>query len=382
MSKNYFQDKQGKDFLFATILFLTISLSPQTVFAQKSDYAILYDTVYRQGKITDLPIEGNTVIFFKSSAKSAPERLTVDDVKEFSFKERLFFRKQIVVGEREAKVFLERLPVVNSKATLWKMNGPDHHFFVESDGELTPLKANGYKETLSNIFEKPELSSLIRTTQLNEFQLNYLFKTAENITKPRSFSKTIVLMPNVGFGMITYSFVLPEIFENVSLSGNSPVVGFNIETFVNFNRSISLNFSPSWSNFSSHTFESFIARNGRVESDVNIGFSTIQLPLLAKYYHDIKANKSRVFVELGYNFAFSSFRTANVFEAKISGNTVLTSQKSLELPKKHQGAVAGLGFEKYLNNHRVVVLGFRGTFLSEILESKITQTHLFAGYKF
>lgn len=382
MSKNYFQDKQGLGFLFATILLLAISLSPQTVCAQKSDYAILYDTVYRQGKISDLPTEGNTVIFFKSSAKATLERLTIDDVKEFSFKERIFFRRQIQVGDRQTQVFLERLPVVNAKATLWKLNGPEHQFFVESDGELIPLKANGYKETLSNIFEKPELSSLIRTTQLNEFQLNYLFRTAENITKPRSFSKTIVLMPNVGFGMITYNFVLPEIFENVSLSGSSPVVGLNIETFINFKRSISLNFSPSWSNFSFHSFESFIARNGRVETDVNIGFSTIHLPLLAKYYHDIKANKSRVFVELGYNFAFSSFRTANVFEAKISGNTVLTSQKSLELPEKHQGAVGGLGFEKYLNNHRVVVLGFRGTFLSDTLESKIAQTHLYAGYKF
>lgn len=382
MTKNYLQDKQGKSFLFAAILFFAIGLFPQTAWAQKSDFAILYDTVYRQGKISDLPTEGNTVIFFRSSAKSDPERLTVDEVKEFSFKERLFFRRQIQVGDREAQVFLEKLPVVNSKATLWKLNGPEHRFFVETEGELIPLQPKGYKETLSNILEKPELSSLIRTTQLNELQLNYLFRTAENITKPRSFSKTIVFMPNVGFGMINYSFVLPENFQNVSLSGSSPVLGLNIETFVNFNRSISLNLSPTWSNFRSHTFASYTARNGRVESDVNIGFSTIQFPLLAKYYHDIQANKSRIFVELGYNFAFSSFRTANLYEAKISGNTVLTSQKSLELPKKHQGAVAGLGFEKYLNNHRIVVLGFRGTFLSETLESKITQTHLFAGYKF
>lgn len=382
LSKNYFQDKQGMGFLFVTILFLTISLSSQTVFAQKSDYAILNDTVYRQGKISDLPTEGNTVIFFKSSAKSDPERLTVDEVKEFSYKERLFFRRQIQVGDSEAQVFLERLPVVNTKATLWKLNGPEHRFFVETDGELISLQPKGYRETLSNIFEKPELSSLIRTTQLNEFQLNYLFRTAENITKPRSFSKTIVFMPNVGFGMIRYSFVLPENFQNISLSGSSPVVGLSIETFINFKRSLSLNFSPTWSNFRSHTFESFIARNGRVESDVNIGFSTVQLPFFAKYYHDIQANKSRVFVELGYNFAFSSFRTARVFEAKISGNTVLTSQKSLELPEKHQGIVGGVGFEKFLNNHRVLVLGFRGTFLSETLESKITQTHLFAGYKF
>jgi hypothetical protein len=111
-------------------------------------------------------------------------------------------------------------------------------------------------------------------------------------------------------------------------------------------------------------------------------FTLMQVPVLARYYYDLKPNSMRIFVEAGYSYAIPAYEKIGIFQAKFERNTIVTSRRAFEMSESYSAFIWGIGLEKYLSKHRGVVLGLRQTNLTGVLGETVTGLVFHLGFKF
>ncbi|GMQ27101.1 hypothetical protein Aoki45_37840 [Algoriphagus sp. oki45] len=348
----------------------------------KTDYIIINDSIFAQGKVEGIPVEDNRVVYFIRSKWEGPKRYSVEEVSEFQVSERKFFRKQLNWQGKSQFVFLERLPRPFVKAIFWKLNGEPNQFFVEVDQELLPLEED-YKETLRSAFSDKSLENLIPITRLKESSLIYFSRTATTIQKERTFSKFASITPHAGIGLNSIEFLIPESLEEVKLQAAAPVIGLNGELFLNFYRSLSFNLGLKWSQLDAQQFRQYSWKGSDFQTDVFVDMSWVQVPVAARYYFDLNPNRFRIFAEAGLVYVQACYSTSGLFMAEIEGNQVTTSSPPLELGTTFTGTGFGLGADKYLPNRRAVVFGFNySKATGETKGGALAGLNFYLGYKF
>lgn len=380
MKNKYLAENRNIFVSCCTVLFLILTNCVTVSFGQKSDYVILNDSIYREGKILSLPNANNQMITFRLTSKVPPQNLGIDSLNEFSFKNRKFFRKQVEFIFENQPVFLELLAEDAESNKLWKLNGETPIYLIESSNAIILLDEQ-YQKSLEKILSNAEVSQLINITPMKEYPLKYLFETAKTIQKPRTFTKSLRVLPHIGFNLINLKVGVPGLNNHLQVSSTSASFGINSELFINFNRNISVNLNPSIVFVQASDFAVFENGQESIETDITISLDQLQVPLTIKYYLEISPNRSRAFLESGYVFGKSIKNNANSFQGRIVGNEVFTSREVFQLPDIHQGIVFGAGIEKYLNNHNAINLGSKALFLNGAT-STMTQFQFFIGYKF
>lgn len=368
--------------LLPLLLFFGSFLSLSS-FAQrpvKNDYIVISDTIMVQGHISSLPENNNTEVFFGKSKRAQPVLYGIDSVTELRVSERVFFRKVISEAGLPAVVFLEKLPHSNEKAVFWKWNGKPNIFFLESSGKLQRLGEN-YQEVLKDEFANPDLDPLVDLTSLSEVSLVYFSRTSNTLQQPRTFTKLLGITPFVGFSPQKVGFQVPDSDFRSQISSSSPAIGLNLEVFLTFKRDLSLNVGGMWTQFDSQSFITYSYAGKNYESDVFLDFQTLQFPMTAKYYFDLKPNQFRVFGEVGYALAVLNQEKQGIYQAENSGQIWTTSFKPFELEQNFQGAIWGLGLEKYFSKGRALVLSIRGSKLSA-MDQSIQGMTFSTGFKF
>lgn len=349
--------------------------------AQRHDHIVIGDTIFTEGKIKDLPSEGNTTIYFKKAKPETFKKYTIEEVNELMVNQRKFFRKKINIGNGVEEVFLELIPQEFEQLKLWSLNQETPEYFIEREGQLIHL-TESYSEILSEQLSNPELAPLLDITNLNWFDLPYLLNTAKRYESPRTFTKLFGLTPYLGVNLVRNKFTLPASTYAATVSGSGLTLGFNAELFLNFKRNISLNLSPNWTKFDSQEFLNYSNGNFQYDSDVYMDYSFLQLPLLAKYYIDISPNNLRAYVETGYVFSLNDYKKLGIYEGEKDGTSVTTTQKDFTLKDRFSGYGFGIGIIKYFKKDKGIVVGFRNTQVKASDSEKLSSTSAFIGYKF
>lgn len=359
-------------------IFLLFFTGISTLYAQKG-HIVIMDSLY-VGTINDMHIEDNNVLSFRKFPNDKYTQFTVDQISEFSFKNRYYYRRKIIQDGMLQPFFLERIITSKKSVSLYRLNGKPAQYYIEKDSVILRLDDN---TQLYEVFTNPDLENLIAKTSIKEQDLKYLFKTASEINlKPRTFTNVLVFTPHSGVGMVSHTFKSLVTDDMVSLNAWSPFLGFNIEAFVNFKRNVSVNFSPQLLTFKSKTFFTTRSSNGKVEADIFINYVARQLPLSGRYYFDAKPQKLRLYGELGYIHSTINIKRAVSHQAIISGNEVHLTSEAFLIPQKHSGFVIGIGAEKYLYSHRGIVFELKYSRLSESLNSSLEQVQFISGFKF
>lgn len=349
--------------------------------AQRHDHIVIGDTIYTEGKIKDLPSEGNTTIYFRRARPENFKKYTIEEVSELMVNQRKFFKKKINIGNGVEEVFLELIPQEYDQLKLWSLNQERPEYFIEREGQLIHLNES-YSEILSVQLSNPELAPLLDITKLNWFDLPYLLKSAKRYESPRTFTKLFGITPFVGVSLVKNKFTLPASRYDATVSGSGPTLGLNVEIFLNFKRNISLNLSPNWTKFDHQEFLNYSNDNFQYESDVYMDYSFLQLPLVVKYYIDISPNKLRAYVEAGYVFSLNDYKKLGMYEGQKDGSSVTTTQKEFILNNRLQGYGIGMGIIKYFKKDKGIVLGIRNTQVKASPSENLSSTSAFIGYKF
>ncbi|MFC5192195.1 hypothetical protein ACFPIK_10480 [Algoriphagus aquatilis] len=376
--------KYKSRFWWPMMIFVGVWFFPQLAQAQrpeKKDYIILGDTALSQGKIFGMPTKENTEVTFARSRRTPSRIYSVAEVSEFRMSERVFFSKKALLGGQERLVFLEKLPHEAGGVSLWRLNAKPAVFFVETVKGLEVLEED-YKETLGTAYGNGNLLPLVAITNKSELSLNYLSKTAKNLSSPRTITKLLTLTPWVAYSSQSVEFLIPDSTVPAKISGSSPSFGVVGELFLTFKRDLSVGLGVTWSQLDNQGFFTYATNQLRYESDVFVDFSLIQVPLTVRYYYDLSPNRYRIFAEAGYSYGMPSYEKAGVFQAEIGTNSIITSSKTFQLTDTYSGFIWGVGVEKYLSKHRGVALGLRHASLGGIDDESFNGFNFYLGFKF
>ncbi len=367
--------------LFWMLIGFNLGISFQILAQKKTDY-IVVDSVLTYGNIKSAPIHPDTELEFKRTKKGGYNTYDISTVKEFRVSDLFYLRKEIQLNGQRQSVFLELLNDSVSNASLWKLNAKELHFFLETPEGITPLNKENYKAILAENYDDPIVQDLIGITPLWELPLEYLSKTINTITKPRTFTKVLVFTPFIGVSNMQTQFLIP--FTNVigKISFLSPVVGMNGEYFVSFKRNISINLGANFSQFDGQAYQEYRISNQTSKSDLYLDYNLIQFPIRGKYYLDFEPNRLRGFASFGYSFAILSLEKGGMFIAEFQEAQILTYQRPLAIDSKYSGINTSLGLERYLSKHRGLVLELSYFQLQQETKDQISGINLHLGYKF
>lgn len=345
---------------------------------KNSDYILLMDTVHFNGYIEKLPSKAFSEINFKKFKRDIPTTYRIDEVSEFRYNDRLFFRRT-VDGER---VFLEYLPTDNPNFRIYRRQGQTASYYIENpkSGELKLLDES-YKETLAEELDNPLVANLIALTNRNEFSLPYLLQNDHVVTKPRTFSKPISVIPFVGTG--SGNVQIPIEFQNATVEQSMMLLtgGIGVEAFPNFRRNLSVSFMPYLAGFNSTGFHTMTVRPNEVfETDISLTWIGVQLPISARYYLDLKPQVLRLYAEVGYTLSMTLSQQSIQTGALVKPAEVRMDNRPVSIAEQHRGMVYGIGLDIIpLKTH----VGIKSNSLTgQKIDSKITFINLQIGYRF
>jgi hypothetical protein len=326
---------------------------------RKNDYILLHDSLHVEGKIAQLPMGEFSGISFKSIHESDFKIYSASEVTEFGFKGREFVSRTIP-SDIEA-VFLEKLETSNKEINLLRVNGDHEVYFVEQvqDGQIFEL-GESFQETLRQVNTNPLVEPLIPLTKLTESSLVYLLNSGPTVSKKRTLSKNLYPTIYIGLGSSEIQYLLPNIETAVSQPAFSFSGGIGAEAFINFRRTISVNFMPQLMGFNTSSFH--VVSPGpsqKYETDISLTWLGVQLPVSGKFYLDLKPQKLRAYVEAGYSFAITLFQNSSQFGALVSDETVVINREKIILPDHYDGALFGIGADVLLSNQQIVNVGAR-----------------------
>lgn len=366
-------------YLVFTLLSLIFSENTQ---AQKNDYMVFGDTAQSDGYIKNLPTENSTVVYFKKVKREEYKKYSVADVTELFVNHRRFYTREIQINGSKKTVFLQLVPQELEQVKLWKHSEERDYYFLEDEEGLNLMEESNYREKLKRLLDNGMLDPLIDITSLREYDLIYLFQTAKLIQEPRTFSRVLVIRPFVGYSMFTNQFTGPNSGLSHKVSGKSATLGFNLEVFLNPQRNLSVNFSPSWMAVSTQNFLANSEGLLTFETDLFLEYSVITFPVSGKYYLEIQPNQWRAYLELGYSLGFFDYSKLGYYQAEIIDKSVTTTRGEFELDRIYTGFVGGLGLEKYFKKSKAISLGIRTFNMSGGSGEKFLNNTGFIGFKF
>lgn len=350
--------------------------------AQRMDYIILYDTIYREGKIESLPSNNLTEINFRRSRRDQYQTYLIEDISELRYNGRKFHRKEITVNANSKQVFLEKLPDAVEGAIIWKLNSEPAQYLLETPKGMQYL-GEDYQSVLLENFGKEFLKPLMDFTPLEDIPLVYLNKAANTLEAPRTFTRHLVFSPHLGVGLQQVGFSLPETDFQNQVSGVSSQLGISGEVFLDFKRRFSASTGIIWSRFDSQDFFTYSKGSTQFESDIYMDFSLIQIPILFRYYYDVKPNRVRLYAELGYNYGMANFVKLGLFQAElINGQEVITTQEPMEMGSEYQGLSFGVGIERYFSTYKGITMGIKNSYMEGKNDRSIQNLTFHIGYKF
>jgi hypothetical protein len=367
-------------FFTVVLLFtcLALQLNAQQREKKNSDYILLMDTVHFSGYIEKLPSKAFTEIKFKKFKNAAPSTYGIDEISEFRYNDRVFFRRTV----DGVRAFLEYLPTDNPNFRIYRRQGQTASYYIENlkSGELKLLDEN-YKEILSEELDNPLVANLIALTNRNEFSLPYLLQNDHVVTKPRTFSKPISIIPFVGTG--AGNVQIPIVFQNATVEQSMKLLsgGIGVEAFPNFRRNLSVSFMPYLAGFNSTAFHSVTVRpNEQFETDISLTWIGVQLPLSGRYYFDLKPQQLRVYAEIGYTLSMTLSQQSSQTGALVKPAEVQMDNRPVSIAEQHRGMVYGLGFDMITYWAHI---GIKSNALTgQKTDSKINFLNIQIGYRF
>lgn len=372
--------------IFSLALSICFLLSSQMAYGQnkrKNDYILLKDSLHIEGKIAQLPTGEFSAISFKSIHESNFKTFAASEVTEFGFKGREFVSRTIS-SDIDA-VFLEKLETSNKEINLFRTNGSPEVYFVEQVqvGQILELDES-FQETLRQVNTNPLVEPLIPLTKLTENSLVYLLNSGQTVSKKRTLSKNLYPTVYFGLGSSNIQFLIPNVETVVSQPAFSFSGGVGAEAFINFRRTISVNFMPQLMGFNTSSFHVVSPKpSQKYETDISLTWLGVQLPVSGKFYLDLKPQRLRAYVEAGYSFTISLFQNSSQFGALISDETVVINREKIVLPNHYAGTVFGIGADVLLSNQQIVTMGARLIPQTAKNESYTIDSIVFSvGYKF
>ena len=191
------------------ITFVGMLLFQQESIAQRNDYIVFRDSIFTEGIVKDIPSDENTSVFFKRSRRDEFTKYTIEEVGEMMVGQRKFFRKTIQTNGETQTVYLELIPQEMSTIKLWQLNQDKDEFFIETDDQFIWLDES-YPILLERLLDNPDLAPLISITDLNWYDLTYLFKTAKRYEAKRTYTPIFVFTPYTGVTFTEYQFTIPN----------------------------------------------------------------------------------------------------------------------------------------------------------------------------
>jgi len=369
-------------FFLVTIMFFSLNAEAQK--RKRNDYILLYDSLHIDGHIPNIPADENTTITFQKFKNGTSEIYSVMEVTEFQFKDRKFFRKDIG-NPREMLVFLELIPTENQDIDLYRLNGKKETFYLENKTTRKIYAVNGQvSEAFSSLNNNEAVNPLISLTDQKARSIAYLLDNAGQVKDPRTFSKPIYVEPFIGTGLAKSEFGIEPIEQVTSMTGLAITGGISIEAFLNFKRNISISLSPQMFGFDANKFEKIQLPNGQTyETDLSISMIALQFPVAVKYYFDLKPQKYRLYVEMGYSFSNTLNQKSYQFGAWQKSNEITFNSSKPVLADSYQGIHFGFGTNFIQTSERILTLGIKGyTQSGNVGNTSLTMYLITIGLKF
>lgn len=346
-------------FFLVTIMFFSLNAEAQK--RKRNDYILLYDSLHIDGHIPKIPLEENTKLIFKEFKNGIEKEYTVNEVSEFQFKDRKFFKRNIG-NPREMFVFLEKLPTQNKDLNLYKLNGKKETFYLENKITGQLYAVNGQvSDAFSSLNKNDLVNPLIGLTKQTAGSITYLLNSMDLVKELRTFSKPIYVEPFIGIGMARTEFGIEPIGQITSMTGLAITGGISIEAFLNFKRNISISLSPQMFGFDATKFEKIQLPNGQTyETDLSISMIGMQFPIAVKYYIDLKPQKFRSYVEMGYAFSNTLNQKSYQFGAWQKSNEITFHSNKPILADSYQGIHFGFGTNFIQTSERILTVGMKG----------------------
>jgi hypothetical protein len=370
----------NKNILPIIVVVLSFFGFSDSLFAQKNDYVVLYDTIYREGYVKQEKSEFKTSLLFKRRKKDSWEKYSLDDVKEYYNSKRKYLKREIEKNGRNEYVFLEVIPTKYEKVFLFRGPASRKQLFLETETDFLLLD-DSYREVLSEIVAKPELDPLLQITKLKGDDLAYFLTTASTIKENRTFSKPVIISLFGGYLNSGNKFRIPGTDQIAKVNGRGFQAGLSMEVYTNFLKNVSVTLSPNYSESNGNQFLQFREGGSTFESDFYLAYSNFQLPLTGRYYYDFKPNSWRGYVEAGYAGSFLSLNQSSLKIAEINENSATTYLKDFNIETSYHGFTGGIGIDKVLKKSRAITLGWKYSNLSGA-EEKLIGSSIVIGFKF
>ena len=363
------------------LLILLFSLGVnQSIQAQKKhDHLTLNDSAYIEGYVKLSNSAPTTNVFFKRKKKEPYINYSIEAVSDFHENHRTYYRKTFEFKGEPVTVFLEKLVYDNTDISIYKWINEKGLFFLESENGLSLLGEN-FREEISKRLANPNLTPLLEISKLDYTSLSYLLTVSK--TEPRTFSRFFRVTPQAGISLYSYQLTVPSQNSSIKLKGTSANLGVNLEFLPTYNRNLSLNISPSYGTGNAHGFRTYVEGSSKFDTDLYFNFTTIQIPVTARYYLDIRPNKFRAFIELGYSWSSLKARDGILDIAEFKENTIRTDSRDFDPSSDYNGYIGGVGIEKYLKRTRAITIGIRYSSYSNQNSEESNQLSPYIGFKF
>jgi hypothetical protein len=136
--------------------------------------------------------------------------------------------------------------------------------------------------------------------------------------------------------------------------------------------------------FDATKFEKIQLPNGQsYETDLSISMIGLQFPVAVKYYIDLKPQKFRSYVEMGYAFSNTLNQKSYQFGAWQKSNEITFNSSKPVLAESYQGIHFGFGTNFIQTSERILTLGIKGyTQSGNVGNTSLTMYLITIGLKF
>lgn len=367
--------------ILALLSLLTVTFCGlQEAIAQKQrQHIVLNDSSYIDGYIKFNPSDPLSIRFKRK--KNSPYLIYgVQHVSEFYTDHRLYLRKTLPSPTGSLPVFLEKLIYEHPEVSIFRSIGKSRVFFIETSDGIVQLDEN-FRETLAKGLNNPELAPLLEITNLSYNSLNYLLYVAAS-GKSLTYSKPFRLTPQLGVIFSSFDLQIPHQNQIVKISGTGSSLGLTLEFFPTYSRNLSFAVSPTVIYGSAEGFNSYREGSSSFDTDIYFNYSQAQIPLSARYYIDIRPNRWRPFLELGYAWSTLTSEKGQLDIAGYVGTSYSTDERDYDASSTYTGLVTGIGFEKYLKKTKAISAGVKVSAFRNDQSERLTSINPYLGFKF
>ncbi|PZX48683.1 hypothetical protein [Algoriphagus chordae] len=381
MNLNHWITRCSKSLTVLGLLLFTLGFLHQVSAQRRPDHITLNDSAYTEGYIKINNSNPLKSVFFKWKKKDAYQEYSIKEVSEFYENHRNYQRKTFDYKGEKVTVFLEKLVYENKDISVYKWIDKRGLFFIEKENGMS-LLGEDFKEEISIRLNNPNLDPLLEISKLNYNSLTYLLTVANNTTEPQTFSRFFRITPQVGISFSSHQLTIPNQNSVGKLSGTATNLSLNFEFLPSYKRNLSLNLTPAFSSGYASGFNSYKEGESRFETDLQFDYTIIQLPMAAKYYIEMRPNKYRAFVEMGYSWSSMKANNGKMDIAEFRENIIATGFKEFDPSSPYYGFNAGVGLDKSLKKTRAITIGMKYSSLRNKNSDKMNQLTPYIGFKF